>query len=126
MSLSLKEITQLPDWILSAKPEQLHKILGGPTLLHLPGKKSQPLFISVLLHGNEPTGFLALQRLLQYYQGKLLPRAISIFFGNTQAAEVGLRHLDNQPDYILYAALLPIAIMNGGKMKFILFFSTPF
>lgn len=99
MSLSLKEITQLPDWILSAKPEQLHKILGGPTLLHLPGKKSQPLFISVLLHGNEPTGFLALQRLLQYYQGKLLPRAISIFFGNTQAAEVGLRHLDNQPDY---------------------------
>ncbi len=99
MKPSLKEITRLPEYLLSIRPEQLHQHLGGPTLLHLPGKKTAPLFISVLLHGNEPTGFLAVQRLLQHYQDKQLPRSVSIFFGNTQAAEYGMRHLDNQPDY---------------------------
>ena len=99
MSLTLREITTLPDSLLSARPEQLHQLLGGPTLLHLSGMKTQPLFISVLLHGNEPTGFLALQRLLQHYQNKPLPRSVSIFFGNTQAAAHGLRRLDGQPDY---------------------------
>jgi succinylglutamate desuccinylase len=99
MNLALQEITALPESLLSAKPEQLHQILGAPTLLHLSGKKTAPLFISVLLHGNEPTGFLALQRLLQHYQSKPLPRAVSIFFGNTEAAAQGLRHLDSQPDY---------------------------
>jgi len=99
MTLILQELDQLPPAILTAKPEQLHKILGAPTLLHLEGEKTQPLFISILLHGNEPTGFYAVQRLLQHYQHKPLPRSLSIFFGNTLAAEAKLRRLDNQPDY---------------------------
>ncbi len=99
MTMKLQELDILPQEILQATPETLHTILKKPTLVHLPGEKQQPVFISVLLHGNEPTGFLALQKLLKKYAQKPLPRSISIFFGNTEAAQYGLRRLDNQPDF---------------------------
>jgi succinylglutamate desuccinylase len=57
------------------------------------------MFVSVLLHGNEQTGLLAIQALLKKYQGKTLPRSVSIFFGNIQAAKLGQRRLDSGPDY---------------------------
>lgn len=98
-TLQLTQLDTLPEGILSATPASLHKILPGPTLLHLAGKQPAPLFISILLHGNEPTGFHALQRLLKKYQDKQLPRSLSIFFGNIEAAAQGLRRLNGQPDY---------------------------
>ena len=64
-----------------------------------PGRRSAPLFVSVLLHGNEFTGLLAIQKLLRHYQGRDLPRAMSLFIGNVAAARFGLRRLDHQPDY---------------------------
>jgi succinylglutamate desuccinylase len=51
------------------------------------------------LHGNEPTGFQAVQLLLQKYKGKPLPRSLSLFFGNITAARHNVRRLDEQPDY---------------------------
>ena len=96
---TLKQLNFLPDSLLTATPQTLHSSFSSPTLIHLQGKKSAPLFVSVLLHGNEPTGFLALQALLKKYQNKTLPRSLSIFLGNTLAASHNLRHLDNQPDF---------------------------
>jgi succinylglutamate desuccinylase len=52
-----------------------------------------------LLHGNETTGFYAVQQLLNEYQGKPLPRSITLFIGNVEAAAAGQRRLDMQPDY---------------------------
>lgn len=95
----LTQIEQLPEGLTDVSPENLHQILPGPTLMHLAGKKPEPLFISVLLHGNEPTGFLAVQALLKHYRSRSLPRSISIFFGNILAAKENLRRLDAQPDY---------------------------
>ena len=95
----LRQLESLPDGLLDARPDEMHSLLPEPTLVHLPGKHSAPLFISVLLHGNEPTGFLALQTLLKKYQNQTLPRSLSIFFGNTQAASQGLRRLENQLDF---------------------------
>ncbi len=89
----------LPDGLLEARPTQLAELLGGPSLIHLPGRRTAPLFVSVLLHGNEMTGFLALQALLKRYLDKELPRALSIFIGNVEAARDGLRRLAGQPDY---------------------------
>ncbi|GMQ84314.1 MAG: hypothetical protein BMS9Abin06_1097 [Gammaproteobacteria bacterium] len=89
----------LPDGLLEARPTQLADLLGGPSLIHLPGRRTQPLFVSVLLHGNETTGFQALQALLKRYRDKELPRALSIFIGNVEAAKDGLRRLAGQPDY---------------------------
>lgn len=90
---------ELPRGLLEATRENLDSVLPGPTLIHLPGKRSEPLFVSVLLHGNEEVGLLAAQRLLRKYQGRKLPRALSIFVGNVAAARVGQRLLDGQPDY---------------------------
>jgi succinylglutamate desuccinylase len=97
--MQLEQRDTLPDGLLDAKPDELHRILPNPTLLHLSGKRAQPLFISVLQHGNEPTGLLALQTLLQKYQSHDLPRSLSIFFGNTLAASQSQRHLASQPDF---------------------------
>jgi succinylglutamate desuccinylase len=98
-SLHLEQRDSLPAGLLEAGPTNLHDILPEPTLIHLPGKQAAPLFVSVLLHGNEPTGFLALQRLLKKYRDKPLPRPLSLFFGNVAAASRNLRRLDDQPDY---------------------------
>lgn len=98
--LKLNQIHQVPEGLLDlVNSTSIHQIFDQPTLLHLEGKKSKPLFISVLLHGNEDTGFLAVQKLLKKYQDKELPRSISIFFGNIKAAKTGVRRLDGQPDY---------------------------
>lgn len=101
MSL-LKELDALPAGLLHVDATQLHAHLGGPTLIHLPGDRSPPLFVSVLMHGNETTGWDAIRRVLQRYQGEQgpdLPRALSLFIGNTEAAAEGLRHLPGQRDF---------------------------
>ncbi len=92
-------LDRLPDGLCDGEARDLHRILPGPTLLHLPGLRAAPLFVSVLLHGNETTGLTAIQGLLRKYDGHTLPRALSIFFGNVSAAAQNRRHLDGQPDY---------------------------
>ena len=95
----LKICEKLPAGFLNASPVELKSLLGGPTLFHLPGQRSRPLFVSILLHGNETTGLLAIQALLARYQPVPLPRAVSIFVGNVDAASVGKRLLPGQRDY---------------------------
>jgi succinylglutamate desuccinylase len=95
----LQQFTDLPAGLLDASAENLHRLIPQPALFHVPGKRSDTLFVSVLLHGNEPTGFLALQRLLQKYHRQILPRPLSIFFGNIEAARLNVRRLDGQPDF---------------------------
>lgn len=95
----LQQLDYLPEAVLSATAESLWQIVPDPTLIHLQGQQNDPLFVSVMLHGNEPTGLLALQFLLKQYSKASLPRSLSIFLGNTQAAKHGLRRLNNQPDF---------------------------
>lgn len=96
----LVELDTLPAGYLELSgPAQLHKIMPQPTLLHLKGRRTDTLFITILLHGNEDTSFYALQQILRKYQHQTLPRSLTIFFGNTEAARFGLRHLPEQPDY---------------------------
>ena len=98
-TLHLKQLDYLPEGLLEISSIKLHTILPQPTLIHLSGKHAAPLFVSVLLHGNEPTGFMAIQLLLKKYKDKQLPRSLSLFFGNVTAANHNLRSLDNQPDF---------------------------
>ena len=92
-------VNELPRGFLEATTGNLHGVLAGPTLIHLPGKRTEPLFVSILLHGNEDVGLLAVQQLLRKYQKQPLPRALSIFIGNVTAARDGVRRMDDQPDY---------------------------
>ena len=93
------ELYSLPEGFLTAKVEGLFDLLQKPSLIHLEGKNKQPLFISTLLHGNETTGFYALQKLLSKYQSSQLPRSLSIFIGNPEAAKDNQRRLERQADF---------------------------
>ena len=95
----LTELHALPEGFLEASAGGLHQVLPGPTLIHLPGRRGPALFVSVLLHGNEDTGLRAMQSVLARYAPGTLPRALSLFVGNVAAAALGVRRLDDQPDY---------------------------
>lgn len=95
----LNELTQLPGGLLDKDAQHINEILPGPTLIHLEGQYKQPLFVCVLQHGNEKTGWLAMRELLRNYAGKLLPRSLSLFISNVEAAQYGVRRLGHQIDY---------------------------
>lgn len=95
----LSEMNHIPDAFLTASAEELVDVLESPTLFHIEGSNPQPVFICTLLHGNETTGLYAVQRLLKKYRDKPLPRSISLFIGNIEAAVKNQRRLDEQDDY---------------------------
>lgn len=98
-SAVLQQRDSLPAGFLRASARELHRLLSGPTLIHLPGDAGSPLFVTILQHGNEDSGLRAVQRLLAEFQGHPLPRAFSLFVANVDAARAGRRRLDDQPDY---------------------------
>ena len=99
----LRQLEHIPEGLLDLPAEALEQALGGPTLIHLSGRRSPALLVSVLMHGNETTGWEAVCRWLRQYRPgggeKTLPRALSLFIGNVAAAARGLRRLPGQPDY---------------------------
>ncbi len=95
----LQILTQIPEGLLSRSASELHEVLTGPTLIHLPGERPELLHVSVLLHGNETTGWLAVREILQDFGDTPLPRALSLFIGNVAAAASAQRVLDGQQDY---------------------------
>lgn len=95
----LIELDELPEGLLHCEANELGNILSGPTLIHLQGKHPEPLFLCVLQHGNENTGWLAVRDLLLRYRGANLPRSISLFISNVEAAQYGVRRLEHQIDY---------------------------
>ncbi len=99
MFLVLQELEQLPPGILDLEAHQLLAALGGPALIHLPGRRQPALMVSVLLHGNETVGWEALRVVLRQYRERELPRALSLFIGNVAAAARRVRRLHGQPDY---------------------------
>ena len=99
----LQELDHLPAGLLDLPSSRLDVALAGPALIHLEGRREPPLFVSVLMHGNEPTGWDAARNWLRRYRpaggDDELPRSVSLFIGNVAAAARGLRHLPDQPDY---------------------------
>ncbi len=95
----LQMLDELPDGFLQADARELYAMLKGPTLITLKGQQAEGIFISVLLHGNENSGLLAIQQLLRTYQNKPLPRTVFLFIGNVEAARYNLRLLSGQADY---------------------------
>ena len=99
MKDELKIIDFLPGGFLEVSPKKMTKLIGVPTLISLKGEKDSPLFISIILHGNEFSGLIILQEILKKYQNRGLPQSLIIFVANPRACEQGLRHLKDQQDF---------------------------
>lgn len=97
--MKLEILETFPEGSLDCQANELHRFFNGPCLINLEGQRDEVLFISVLLHGNEYTGWEAVKKLINEYQDKPLPKSISLFIGNISAARQGLRLLDEQHDY---------------------------
>ena len=91
----------IPEGFLDAPAKEMYRILPGPSLISVTGAAEPPLFIATLLHGNEPTGLEAIQRLLKKYrkEERPLPRRLLLFIGNIAAAKENQRRFSGQPDY---------------------------
>jgi succinylglutamate desuccinylase len=96
----------LPAGLESVPASELINRLDRPALIYIQGARDPALFISVLLHGNEVSGWDALRALLGGRTSPL-PRSIIVFVGNVGAAAEGVRHLPDEPDFN--------RIWNGGK-----------
>lgn len=92
-------LDHLPTGLLDCAATQLHQYLSGPTVIHLPGERLDPLVVCVLQHGNETSGWEAIRRLLRHrYSRDPLPRSLILLIGNVEAAQHRVRHLQHQPD----------------------------
>ncbi len=95
----LKILNRMDKQLLTLQAHQLSQALPEPTLFHLKGEQEPALFVSVLLHGNENSGWEVVKRIMENYQGKKLPRSMSVFIGNVKAARYKKRKLQTQPDF---------------------------
>lgn len=97
LTTELQILDALPEGLLQCHADQLARFLGGPTLIRLEGERDPPMFVSVLLHGNEVSGWNGLREWL--LDTPSLPRSLRLFIGNVAAAEACLRTLPTQQDF---------------------------
>ena len=87
------------DTLLDAPASELWRYLRGPSLFRLPGRRLAPLFVSVLLHGDEDTSWRAIQAVLRRTRAAKLQRPLLLFVGNIEAAKANVRTLPHQEDF---------------------------
>ncbi len=97
---NLRVLQSLPDGFLTCPATELYKIVPEPTVFHLDSRyqSNERLFVSILLHGDETAGLLAMQSLLSDVSLDM-KRPLSLFVGNVDAARKGVRRLDGQTDF---------------------------
>ncbi len=98
MTQQLTVLSELPEQFYDFEVSEILQIFPTPTLIHLEGKTGRPLFVSILLHGNEFSGLKTIQALLKKYADGL-PRPIYLFIGNVTAAASGERVVPGQTDF---------------------------
>ena len=92
---TLNIVANLPPAIAALPATALADALGGPTLFDLRKPGAPPLFVSVLLHGNETSGWDAVRHL----SDEIAKRSVLLFVGNVEAARIGTRRLDGGLDF---------------------------
>jgi len=97
VTLRARIFDSLPVGLTDCAATDLAALLGGPALIRVEGLREPPLFVSVLLHGNEVSGWEALRRLLR--EPEPLSRSMIVLIGNVHAAAAGVRVLPGQHDY---------------------------
>jgi len=95
----LDDFNHFPNALLDVPAAELWHHLRGPSLFRIPGRQAAPLFVSVLLHGNEDTGWQGIQVVLRQHRNATLRRPLLVFVGNIAAARAKVRTLPDQDDY---------------------------
>lgn len=90
---------RFPDGLEEVVARDILTVLPRPALIEITGDRPRPLFVSVLLHGNEHSGLAVLQALARRYRDRPPPRSLMIFVGNVAATAAGQRRLPGQPDF---------------------------
>lgn len=101
MSAPLRTLERWPAGLEHVAAPELQQRLGGPTLIDVGGDAEPPLFVSVLLHGNETSGWDGLRRLIGHAiaADRPLRRRLVVLIGNVAAAADGMRTLPGQQDF---------------------------
>lgn len=87
-----------PPGLQALPASELLGFLGGPALIEVPGEGPETVFVSLLLHGNEASGWEAVRRWLRGLDGA--PRRSHVLLvANPMAAARGVRRLPEQPDF---------------------------
>ena len=93
--LGLRIMRTLPASITDLPATELAGALGGPALFDLRKRDRAPLFMSVLLHGNETSGWDAVRQLA----ANIAEASVMLFVGNVDAARIGARSMPQRPDF---------------------------
>ena len=116
MTVKVRILETLPGDLLERDATELEAALGGPSMVHIPGRQEPPLFVSVLLHGNETSSWNGVRKLLGRHP--VPPRSMILFIGNVAAAAAGVRKLPHQQDFnrIWRDAAGDEAVLSGSVM----------
>jgi hypothetical protein len=98
-NLHLDCFNHFPEALLDVPASNLWRHLRGPSLFSLPGRDLEPVFVSVLLHGNEDSGWQAIQAVLRDKRTAVLHRPLLLFVANVEAAKANVRTLPQQEDF---------------------------
>ena len=99
IELRLDRLDHLPGAIARTAAKDVRTVFPESTLISLEGRHPEPLFVAVLEHGNETSGWEALKKLQAWMAHHPLPRSMLIFIGNVRAAELEKRMVPGRPDY---------------------------
>ncbi len=95
--MQVRLLETLPEGLLDMDSTQLVTVLEGPSMIRIAGKRASPVLVSVLLHGDETSGWDGVRMLLQ--KNPVPARSLILLIGNIAAASQGVRTLPHQPDY---------------------------
>jgi len=98
LEFPIDRLNVLPN-LSGIEARNVRSVFPESALISLEGRHKQPLFLSVLVHGNETVGWEALKRLQVWMANHPLPRSLLIFIGNVRAAELNVRMVPDRPDY---------------------------
>ena len=93
--MTLDIVNALPASLADVPATALAEELGNPTLFDLRKPDRRPLFVSVLAHGNEISGWDAVRSLID----EIRDASVMLFLGNIEAARHGVRALPGRVDF---------------------------
>lgn len=100
LNYQLNFLSEIPSKVSQLETMQdIRKVFPSPTLIHCKGRSEKSVFVCLLQHGNETTGFYVLKLLQKHFETHKPAKNLYIFISNVTAAEKLVRFLPEQNDF---------------------------